>query len=66
MYALLGLGALLLKAKIYNPPAAAALERALLDDGANGVDEVSCADWEKLACWSLLRTYEQRRFLAAL
>ena len=50
----------------HGPGANAALVRALLDDGANGVDEVSRADWEKLACWSLLRAYEQRRFLAAL
>ena len=65
-HGLAGLGALLLKANVRNPPAAAALERELLDLGANGVDEVTPADWENLASWSLVRPFEQRRFLAAL
>ena len=65
-YALSGLGALLLKAKVSNHAAATALERELLDQGANAVDEVLPADWLDLRSWSCLRPFEQRRFLAAL
>ena len=63
---LAGLSALLLKARVLNPPAAAALERELLDLGANGVDEVLPGDWENLTSWPCLWPFEQRRFLAAV
>ena len=65
-YALAGFGALLQKAQVCNHAAATALERELLDQGANAVHEVLPADWVNLRSWSCLRPFEQRRFLAAL
>jgi len=61
-----GLHALVVKAKINNPPAVMALEQELLNSGAISVDEVLPEDWENLTSWSLLGAFERRRFLAAV
>ena len=64
--ALGGLRELILKAKLFNTAAAAALEQELLSLGAVHVSEVGRSEWETLSSWGLLRLFEQRRLLAAV
>ena len=64
--AVAGLPELVLKAKLFNTAAAAALEQELLSLGAVHVSEVGRSEWETLSSWGLLRVFEQRRLLAAV